>query len=180
MSRTISVLLSAALLIGSVIAYGSHIRPLYAEVSLLRGTMVAKQRLFAEKQHAVAKVESLIKQYQGAGSLEEAVSLSLPHTEEVASVFNQIQAVAAAHGIAVQVFNVQPLAERPDDGADSGQSLVRPLGTLRISLRVAGPYESFKAFLRDLETNVRIMDAVSVKVEPGAYTVVADAYYQSE
>lgn len=169
------------LLIVSLVAYAAYLKPTYNEVSLLRGTLIAKQNLFEEKKQAVNKVESLIKQYQGAGRLQDVISLSLPVSEEVSSVFNQLQAIAGVNGLAVQVFNVQPLSTKPSD-----VSLVKPLGTLRISLRLAGNYVAFKQFVKGLETNIRAMDIVSVKVESAgkgdyfAYTVVADTYYQAE
>ena len=178
---------SVILLVGALAVYAFFVRPAYDGVTALRGTLIAKQKLFGDKQAAVKKVQSLIMQYQGAGNLQDAISLSLPQNEEVSSVFNQLQAIAASNGMAVEVFNVQPLAMRSDDSGDGKQlSLVRPLGTLRLSLRLTGSYGAFKDFIRGLETNIRAMDLVSMKVEPigvrggdnFSYTLVADTYYQ--
>ena len=194
--RAFSLLVSAILLVGSLVVYGFFVRPAYDDVTALRGELVAKQKFFDDKQAAVKKVQSLILQYKGAGSLQDMISLSLPQSEEVSSVFNQLQAIAGTNGMTVEVFNVQPLAMRA--GADdvvapdgtkakgAGQPLVRPIGTLRLSLRLTGPYAAFKEFVRGLETNIRAMDIVSMKVEPVgqkgvdmfSYTLVADTYYQ--
>ncbi len=179
--RAFSLLVGMGLLIASLAAYATYLMPAYNKVSLLRGTLIAKQNLFEEKKQAVDKVESLIKQYQGAGRLQDVIAMSLPQNEEVSSVFNQLQAIAGANGLTVQVFNVQPLSTKPSE-----KSLVKPLGTLRLSLRLAGNYAAFKQFVKGLETNIRAMDIVSVKVESAgkgdsfAYTVVADTYYQAE
>lgn len=176
-----SLLAGSGILIASLAGYATYLRPAYDEVSALRGTLIAKQNLFEEKKQAVDKVESLIKQYQGAGRLQDVVSMSLPQSEEVSSVFNQLQAIAGTNGLSVQVFNVQPLSTKPSE-----KSLVKPLGTLRLSLRLAGNYNAFKEFVRGLETNIRAMDVVSIKVESAGkgdffmYTVVADTYYQAE
>ena len=184
--RAFSLLVSVILLIGALAVYAFFVRPAYDGVTALRGTLIAKQKLFVDKQAAVKKVQSLIMQYQGAGSLQDAISLSLPQNEEVSSVFNQLQAIAASNGMAVEVFNVQPLAMRSEGSGDKQVSLVRPLGTLRLSLRLTGSYGAFKDFIRGLETNIRAMDLVSMKVEPigvrggdnFSYTLVADTYYQ--
>ena len=184
--RAFSLLVSVILLIGALAVYAFFVRPAYDGVTALRGTLIAKQKLFVDKQAAVKKVQSLIMQYQGAGSLQDAISLSLPQNEEVSSVFNQLQAIAASNGMAVEVFNVQPLAMRSEGSGDKQVSLVRPLGTLRLSLRLTGSYGAFKDFVRGLETNIRAMDLVSMKVEPigirggdnFSYTLVADTYYQ--
>lgn len=179
--RAISLFMGVGLLVVSLATYAAYLKPAYNEVAKLRGTLIAKQNLFEEKKQAVDKVEGLIKQYQGADRLQDVISLSLPVSEEVSSVFNQLQAIASVNGLTVQVFNVQPLAIKPSE-----KSLVKPLGTLRLSLRLAGNYSAFKEFIKGLETNIRAMDIVSIKVESSgkgdsfAYTVVADTYYQAE
>jgi len=176
-----SLFTGTALLVASLAAYAAYFRPAYDEVAKLRGTLIAKQNLFEDKKQAVDKVEALIKQYQGAGRLQDVISLSLPASEEVSSVFNQLQAIAGSNGLSVQVFNVQPLSTK-----SSEKPLVKPLGTLRLSLRLAGSYAPFKEFIKGLETNIRAMDIVSIKVESAGkgdsfmYTVVADTYYQAE
>lgn len=182
--RAFSLLVSGAFIVGAFAVYGMLIKPLYDEATVLRGTMIAKQAVFEKKQQAVQKIESLIKQYQGSGDLQDGIALSLPQGEEMSSVFNQLQAIAGANGMAIQVFNVQALPLKP---AREG-SLTRPLGTLRLSLRLAGGYGAFKDFIRGVETNIRVMDIVTMKIEPAgggrqdifAYTVVADTYYQGK
>ena len=192
--RAISLLVSAFLLVGALIVYAAWVRPAYDTVTALRGSLIAQQNFFDEKKKAVDKVGTLIMQYKGAGSLEDMISLSLPQSEEVSSVFNQLQAIAGTNGMTVEVFNVQPLSMRSGSdeiAAAKGKSkdaipLVRSVGTLRLSLRLTGPYAAFKEFVRGLETNIRVMDVVSMKVEPVgakgadmfAYTLVADTYYQ--
>jgi len=179
--RAMSLFFGLGILIASLVGYATYVRPAYNKVAELRGTLIAKQNLFEEKKQAVNKVEALIKQYQGADRLQDVISMSLPVSEDVSSVFNQLQAIASANGLSVQVFNVQPLSTKP-----SSQSLVQPLGTLRLTLRLGGTYAAFKDFIRGLETNIRAMDVVSLKVESGGrgdfftYTVVADTYYQAE
>ena len=179
--RAASLFLGTGILVASLAGYAAYLKPAYEDVSMLRGTLIAKQNLFEEKKQAVDKVEQLIKQYQGADKLQDVISMSLPVSEDVSSVFNQLQAIAGSNGLSVQVFNVQPLSTKP-----SVKALVEPLGTLRLSLRLAGNYAAFKEFVRGLETNVRAMDVVSIKVESAGkgdyftYTVVADTYYQAE
>lgn len=181
--RALSLLISAVLIIGSFVVYGVLIKPAYQEANVLRGTMYAKQHLFEQKKAAVGAVESLIKAYQGAGRLQDTIALSLPSGQEVSSLFNQLQTIAAANGLEVQVFNVQILPLKPS----TDNSLAQPLGTVRVSLRMAGSYESFKNGIAGLETNIRVMDIVSIKIEPAgrglntfSYAVVLDTYYQGK
>lgn len=182
--RAFSLLFSAILLIAALVVYALLIKPEYNEIVKLRAQLKGQKDLFLEKQQAIAKVESLIKQYQGAGRLQDTISMSLPGREDLASVFNQLQALAVFNGLAIEVFNVQPLPVKP---AKKG-SLVKGLGSLRLSLRLAGPYQSFRGFLQGLETNIRVMDVVNLKLEPAGtpqqnilvYNLVVDTYYQAD
>ena len=184
--RAFSLLFSVILLVAALFIYGLFIQPEYEDLAVLRGRLSGQKDLFQDKQQAIAKVESLIKQYQGAGRLQDTISMSLPPREELAAVFNQLQGIAAFNGLGIEVFNVQPLPIKP--GRE--RSLVRGLGTLRLSLRLLGPYENFRGFLRGLETNIRLMDVVSLKIEPFdsaqgkasgglVYNLVVDSYYQT-
>ncbi len=177
--RAFSLLLSIILLVAALFIYGLFIQPEYSELSVLRGRLSGQKNLFLNKQEAITKVESLIKQYQGAGRLQDTISMSLPGGEDLASVFNQLQGIAAFNGLIIEVFNVQSLPIKPA----RERSLVRGLGSLRLSLRLTGPYESFRGFLRGLETNIRLMDVVSLKIEPIdkvlVYNLVVDTYYQT-
>jgi len=184
--RAFSLLLSALLLVAALFTYGLFIKTEYSQILKLRAKLTGQRVLFQEKQQAIAKVESLIKQYQGSGRLQDTIALSLPNKEDLAAVFNQLQALADFNGLAIEIFNVQALPIKPA-GSEPGRraGLVRGLGTLRLSLRIAGSYESLKGFLRGLETNIRVMDLVNLKIESLAkglllYNLVVDTYYQTQ
>jgi len=184
--RVISLLLSVLLLLAALMIYGSFILPEYEEAGGLRAKLKAQRQLFQEKQQAIAKVESLIKQYQGAGRLQDTIGLSLPMREDLAAVFNQLSAIAGFNGVALQVFNVQPLTIKPP----RERAVVRGVASLRLTLRASGSYPAFQGFLRGLETNIRVMDVAALKIEPFdlaqgksgslVYNLVVDTYYQSK
>jgi Tfp pilus assembly protein PilO len=180
--RALSLLATAILLIAALVVYAAMIRPAYGEIVELRGALFARRALFAEQEAAINKVLSLIEQYQGAGRLQDVVSLSLPETEALSGVFGQLNAMAKANNIGIEVFGVQRLPIRP-----SGNDLIRGLGTLRLSVRAVGSYESFKGFLNNIETNIRVMDMAGFKIEPAGlstqnvfiHNLTIDTYYQS-
>lgn len=183
--RAFSLLFSAILLVAALFIYGLFIKSEYTAIGQLRAKLIGQRALFQEKQQAIAKVESLIKQYQGAGRLQDTIALSLPNKEDLASIFNQLQALADFNGLSIEIFNVQSLPIKPASSPTQLRAgLVKSLGTLRLSLRVAGTYDGLKGFLRGLETNIRVMDLVNLKIESVAkgvllYNLVVDSYYQT-
>ncbi|NCO15499.1 MAG: hypothetical protein GW899_01980, partial [Parcubacteria group bacterium] len=76
------------------------------------------------------------------------------------------------------------LAIKPSDQP----GLVKGLGILRYNFRLTGTYDGLKSFLQAVETNISLMDLVSLKIEPAtksakgnlSYTVNMDTYYQAE
>lgn len=180
--RAISLLVASLFFISALAVYAVLIKPVYEDALVLRGTLASQKQLFNEQEKAMQKINDLVQRYQGTGKLQDVISLSLPSTENISSVFSQLYAIAQSSGVGIEVFGVQPLAIKPAAKDD----LVRDLGTLRLNVRLIGRYQDFKNFLRGLETNIRLMDVVNLKVDRAGtpiqdvflYNLVVDAYYQ--
>ena len=180
--RTFSLLLSLGVLIVAVVVHVLFVRPVYDEVVELRSSLKAKDNFYQEQGQAITRVNDLIAQYQGAGQLQQTVSMSFPVSEDLSSIFNQLRTLAEINGLSIKIFGVKPLALQPL----SERSLVKNVGTLQLSLKVLGPYESFKNFLQGVETNIRIMDTQQITIEQAgesgsnfySYTLSIDTYYQ--
>ena len=184
--RAFSLLLASAFFVGTLFVYAFFIKPSYDGVILLRSMVVGKQQILEDQGQVIKKVNALIQQYQGAGSLQNVISLSLPTNEDVASILGQLYGIARFNGMTMEVFGIRPLPIKPAKDDDNG--LVRGLGTLRLSLRLVGDYQSIKGFVRGLETNIRVMDLVDLKIEPAAapnediflHNLIIDTYYQTK
>lgn len=174
--RALSLLVSIVFFVVALVIYALLISPAYEEIVRLRGVLFGKRELIQEQRGAIDKVNSLIQKYQGTSNLQEVVNLSLPNNEELSSVFGQLYAIARFSGVSIEVFGVQPLALKPTKSS----SLIKSLGTLRINLRLLGSYDSLKGFVRGLETNIRVMDLISIKKEGDTHNLVVDAYYQPQ
>ena len=168
----------------AVIVHVLFVRPVYNEVVELRSTFKAKSEFYQDQGQAIIRVNDLIAQYQGAGQLQQTVSMSFPISEDLSAIFNQLRTLAEVNGLSIKIFGVKPLALQPL----SSRSLVKNVGTLQLSLKVLGSYENFKGFLRGVETNIRVMDTQQITIEqvgkPGSnfysYTLLINTYYQGE
>ena len=182
--RTISLLLSLGVLVLAVIVHVLFVRPVYSEVVELRSTLKAKSEFYQDQGQAITRVNDLIAQYQGVGQLQQTVSMSFPVSEDLSAIFNQLRTLAEVNNLSIKIFGVKPLALQ----SLSERNLVKNVGTLQLSLKVLGSYESFKGFLRGIETNIRVMDTQQITVEqmgkPGtnfySYTLLINTYYQGE
>src|SRR3989338_11333432 len=181
--RAFSLLLSALLLVAALFVYSSLIRPEYQAVLQLRGELISKTNLLSKQQVVMSQVQNLIAQYRGVEKLGESLALALPQEEALSSVMLQLNALAQFSGLSIQSVGINYL---PVKSVGQKSSLIRGLGTLRLDLRLFGDYAGLKKFLPSLETNIRLMDVQSLKLEAGSkteqdlysYLLTVDTYYQ--
>jgi Tfp pilus assembly protein PilO len=187
LKRTMSLVISLLFLLGTVMVYSIFIRPEYDIVNELRGTLVSKSNLLAEQKAIINQVQQLLSEYKNSARVQEAVSLSLPRTEEVASVFAQLQALAQANNLFIEIFGVQSLPPKQTISSRGELAVVKDVGIVQVNLKISGGYEDLKSFLRGMETNIRVMDLISLRLEKSGrspdvygYGLVVNTYYQTE
>lgn len=184
--RALSLLGTAFMFVAALAIYIILVSPEYDRINAMRGELAARANVFAEKSSIISRVRDLIAQYQGTARIQDTISLTLPQEENAAAITQQLSGIAAASGVIIQSLSLQRQSLRPTRSGD--EERVKAVGVSEINLRLAGPYEAIKAFLAAVETNIRLMDVVSVRAEapsratPGAlnYNIVINAYYQPE
>ncbi|MBI1960707.1 MAG: type 4a pilus biogenesis protein PilO [Candidatus Liptonbacteria bacterium] len=184
--RMISLVASAALLVMTLVIFSSFIVPEYAETQDLRGRIKTKSELFGQQNIATTQIQKLIADYQGLANIQETLSLLIPREEAVPQALNQIGNIARANNLSIQSMSVQALPFRAK--AESQASLlVKRVGSLRIDAQMRGTYEALKAFVKTVETNIRVMDIRQMSITPQtdpnrpyAIVVTIDTYYQEQ
>jgi len=183
--RTLSMLISIALLVGAVFVYSSMIKPAYSEIKSLRSEVVSRLEIINENQAYISQVQNLLNEYQNISQLQSAISILLPDEQNLAQALNQISGLIGISGLSPQKASANQLAIR----SSLGSSVVKKIGTLRFEVETSGNYPNFKDFLQKLETNMGVFDVVSIKIEPPGrsagvgifnYTTVIDSYYQTQ
>ncbi len=172
------------LLVGALFIYSSFIQPTYSEIQELRGERAAKESLLNDYKSTAEALNNLLQQYKDIAEIQDTLSESLPLGEHAPEVFNQLQGIATSNNLRIDSVSFQYL---PIDYGEKN-SILRPLGTLRISMKMAGTYDNLKTFLEAIETNIRILDVVTLSLEGGAiarnpalnYNLIVDTYYQAE
>ena len=160
--RALSLILSAGLGVASLFIYATLISPEYADVKNLRGELSSKSDLLNNQKTSIDQVRKLIAQYQGVAKLGESLSLALPEDESVSSIMAQINAISQASGLTVQSVGINYLPAKP---AIIKLTSAKGIGSLKLDLKLVGSYSAIKNFLQSMETNIRVMDAQSLKIE---------------
>ena len=169
-------------MIAAVVVYSRLVSPSYNDVQLLRDKKEATQKLLQEQKGAIDEATRVLNEYQGLTQIQDNISMVLPSKEEVPSIINQLQGLARINNLDIESLSLQypPLKTVPAD------SLVQPLGTVRVTMRLSGDYRNLRPYLEDVETNIRLIDVYSINVEGGGipgktglvYSIVLDTYYQ--
>lgn len=171
--RILSMLLSALFFVGALVIYANLISPEYQEIQQLRASREAKTQFLREQQEVISRVQAALASFQGAGRLQDTVSLALPLEANVSSLFQQIFSISQLSGVGIRSLGLRELAVDPNG-----------LGTLQISLSLFGPYEGLKTFVRSMETNIRVMDLTQMVVQSDGvqnllrYDLTINTYHQ--
>ncbi len=159
--RALSLLLSAALLVGALMVYGLLIQGEYAAVQQLRGTLSAKTQVLNVETKAVEQVKNLVVSLQSIGNISNALSTALPSDSSLSAVMAQLNALAQAHGVVLQGVGVNYLPIIPPPVK---LTFAKGIGSMRLDIKFVGPYAAGRDFLVDLERNLRIMDVRTMQM----------------
>lgn len=165
--RSLSLLLTAVLLIGALIFYTNILKPEYNRIQTLRGELAAKKVLFDDRKVIIDRVKDLLTNYQSAMKLQKDISLALPFTADTAPLFNQIFSHGRNSGLQLQSLGFNQIPPNQDG-----------LGVVQMTLNLRGSYPSLKTFLQLVETNTRVMDVSRLTITGDTYNLTINAYYQ--
>lgn len=171
--RALSMVLAAVFIVFGLVIFSTLVSGAYDQVQRLRGELSAKSNLFQVQSHQLAQVQNLISQYQGITRLQDSLNLALPLQVDTVGAIIQINAIAQKNGLTIGSINFDPLVEARKE---AGVVVVKDIGTLNMTLKLTGSYSSFKNFLSDLESNIRIMDVTSLKMAPAGREAGEDSF----
>jgi len=186
--RVFSILIAIFMFIASLFIYSSLIKSIYAEIKNKRTEIVSRLELINKYETSIKQIQKILSEYQNISQFAETISSILPPEQNVSQSVNQISGLAKINNLIINFLSVQQLAITPSSKPD----LIRGRGVLRLNFALTGSYENFRKFVQTMETNISLMDLVSLKIEPKtetglksvkdnfSYAMAVDTYYQSK
>ncbi|MBI3638589.1 hypothetical protein HY227_02490, partial [Candidatus Wolfebacteria bacterium] len=123
--RVFSILVSIALIIGSLLVFSSLIKPEYEEVVKRRAEVEARISASDEYKNSTKNVEKLLKEFQNIDQFKENISMVLPVDQNFPQAMNQITGLASINKINVESLSIERTAIKPTANADT----VKGVGT---------------------------------------------------
>ncbi|MDD4930992.1 MAG: hypothetical protein PHG66_02430 [Candidatus Colwellbacteria bacterium] len=181
--RFYGLLASFGMALGALIVFATLVVPAFQETQQLRGDKQAKQNEYDDYKKTIEETNKVISRSQSISALKEAFSQSVPTTEDIPSVLNQIYGMAKLNNVLVSAVDFQSMAIDPIKEGD----IIKPTGKVRVTVKAISNYSDMRNFTRALETNVRLMDIYTFDISEGnkkdpilSYAITVDAYYQPE
>jgi len=186
--RVFSILIAIFMFIASLFIYSSLIKSIYAEIKNKRTEIVGRLELINKYETSIKQIQKILSEYQNISQFAETISSILPPEQNVSQSVNQISGLAKINNLIINFLSVQQLAITPSSKPD----LIRGRGVLRLNFALTGSYENFRKFVQTMETNISLMDLISLKIEPKietglksvkdnfSYAMAVDTYYQSK
>lgn len=196
--RLLSSVIAIIFIVAAFVVFFNLVRPAYDSVQKMRGEQLSRARFIEDEKAIIGQVKKLVDDYRGEEKIQELVSLVLPLRADAAGALMQLSGLAEANHLTLQTVSVAAPALQNIAAEVSSQSVgggeggarttfIKPIGLLNVQGRLVGTYGDFKAFLKQVETNVRIFDVKNINLQPAgkpnqdsyAYEVTITAYYQS-
>jgi len=186
--RVISIGIAALFLLGTLLVYGSLIRPTYTEIEKKRAEVNAAETVFNNQKQATDQVTKAFTDMKNATKVREVISQALPVGPAMTQALHQVESVVRANKVVIDSLTIKQKTSEPNK-----QVLAKRLGKLQLNFSVSGSYESIRDFLKSLESNVRVTNVTNFDfssasatgdkaVAAGTYSmqIVAEMYYQEE
>ena len=187
MSPLIKKIFVAMLPLATVAVVVMLVTPEYQRIGEARREKETAEIQLADKRTLVAKIKSLESQYREVEEETKKAAEIVPLDPSIPSLLVEIPALVVQHGMILEKIAFGTTKEAESRAFSSGpqQAVSGPLyRSMPVELGLKGTYESFKVFLKALETDLRLMDVATIRFGGlaegsgiGTFDVSADVYY---
>lgn len=181
--RLLTIVSSMVFVIGTIFVYTAFIRGTYEEIQVLRAKRDGAKETLAETEHAIESIKALAQKYESLTDLKDNFSLMLPGDKDLPTAINQLESLAIQKNVSIGSLVVSEIPSRTLL-AKRTATAIRPVRAVLVDIKLTGTYDDMKDFLEAIQTNVRLMDVVSVKINGGGvktdldHSIVVQTYYQ--
>jgi Tfp pilus assembly protein PilO len=140
--------------------------PKIQNILYLKKQIEEQEELLSKNQTLLARIGDLTKTYEASKKNIEKIGYVLPSDEDTPNLIVQLEALAFAGGLVLEGMSftvaVEEKVGRAQQARTQAEVVPEKYQTLTIDLSLIGTYSAFKAFLKSLEKNIRLMDIISV------------------
>ncbi len=173
---------------GAIVGFFALVSPMYDEITALKAQVAAYNQALDNSKALENERDKLVKKYNSIdpANLEKLEKL-LPDSVDNIRLILEIEKIASPYGMVLKEVKYDSVAKDPVDSnvVQAGNSSVnlnsKEYGLWNLSFSTEGNYANFLNFIRDLESNLRIVDIASIQFSSVDNTLLgkADTYKYS-
>lgn len=177
-------LISIIFIIGAGALFFVFTNPRYETVKELRAEEATFDDALDRSKELIALRDELLAKYNAIPTADlEKINKLLPDSVDTVRLIIEINAIASRHSMTLLNISVGDVGASKDSSGRLGPASAA-YEKVSLSFTVNATYEAFRAFLADLERNLRLLDVVTISFgesRPGAsvteYNVTFDTYW---
>ena len=132
--------------------------PAYDAIADRRAALADRDTILTGRAAIIANIASLNQQYAANAAELKRFSYVVPATKSAAELVSTVQALASQNGLTLTTIQLAGISTQDTN----------PYNTQAINLSLSGSYLAFRSFLSALESNIRLIDVLSVNANPTA------------
>lgn len=162
------LLLPILFIIISALAFIFGVNPFYNEVSTLRSDIAVYNAALDNSTNLQKTEDTLLKTFNEIKqSDKDRLDKFLPNSVNNIQFILEVERIANLHNMPIRDLKFEPMRK---DASTLGSNTVvssvsndnRPYGVFPIEFTTEGDYDTFVLFLKDLETNLRLVEVKSI------------------
>ena len=130
--------------------------PLFRDFLKMREEIYQLKKEYEFQKERLLKTQEIFKKFHSRLSEVEDISLALPIKEDYGQILSEIQFLAQKNNLTIEGLSFQKGIIKNEEVEEN--SLFIPCSTIVVSLKGKGYYSGIKSFLKDIESDIRLMD----------------------
>lgn len=197
--KTKNIIIFLSILASIVIAWQFAL-PLWDKIGLKKEQNSRQKQDVEKMEDLISKLKEFISVYEQKQAQAEQLSKFLPAGENISGILNSVETMGAQAGVIIDSIEWSLKSDKeevqsvPVEGAGDGSSGVQTsqnsgegdgIKIISVGISAAGTYESFKNFIANLESSIRLVEirqiGLTAKGESGNlfdFEIKGDMYYQ--
>ncbi|MEK9183745.1 MAG: hypothetical protein AAB890_01585 [Patescibacteria group bacterium] len=169
-------------LAGAVTIFFIKSQPIFNETKNLREQVIAFDNALADARKIKETKDELIAKYNDISQSDiDRIDKLVPSQTDAIKFIMEVDDIIKNNGMilrSIDVKNAEGSKAPPDAGGKS-----KLFETVSFAMKIAGSYESFFSFVKNMEENLRLTDINAVKLSPAIgslyeFDVEASAYFK--
>ncbi len=153
-----SNIVSIILVLASFGLFFGYVDPTYVSIQSLRVDKADYDKALSNSKELQTQRDALLSKYnQMSKSDVDKLSKLLPDNIDNIRLIIDVDDMARTYGMRIRNFKTDASSKSDTIGADN-----TPYGTLTLTFTTTAPYNTFIAFMHDLERSLRVLDVTSV------------------